>query len=157
VFHDVRVLSQPTTGVYGTCLRYNPSMGTDAAIVQRILDAFARRDAEALARFIGEGFVFEPLSTDAAERAPYQGPDGVRAYLADLDATWRQFDLRLGTVAEVGGHVLVTGRIYARARSSSLVADDPVAFVWKVVDDRATWGKASLSETTARAAIGAAA
>jgi ketosteroid isomerase-like protein len=132
-------------------------MGTDAAVVERILEAFARRDPEAVAALVAPDFVFEPLSTEAAQRDPYLGPDGIRAYLVDLDATWRQFDLRIGTVVELDGHVLVTGRIYARARASSLVADDPVAFAWKVIEDRAAWGRAFLNEAAARAAIGAAA
>jgi len=128
-------------------------MGTDAAVVKRLLDAFARRDPDTLAAVVGDDFVFEPLSTEAAERDPYLGGEGMRNYLRDLAETWRQFDLSVGTVEEVDGHVVVTGRIYARARASSLVADDPVAFAWKVVDGRARWGKAFLSEAAARRAI----
>lgn len=131
-------------------------MGTDAAVVERILKAFTRRDADALAGLLAPDFVFEPVSTEAAARDPYLGPDGMRAYLVDLESTWRQFDVRVATVLEVGGHVLVTGRIYARARASSLVADDPAAFAWKVVDGKATWAKVFLSEAAARAAIGTA-
>jgi ketosteroid isomerase-like protein len=132
-------------------------MGADTAIVQRILDAFARRDGDALAALVGPDVVFEPVSTEVAERRPYRGPEGMRAYLADLDAAWRQFEVRFATIVEMDDHVLVTGRIYARARRSNLVADDPVAFVWKVVDHRAVWGRVFFSESAARRAIGAAA
>jgi len=136
-------------------LRYNPVMGKDAALVERLLDAFARGDADALAGMIADDFLFEPLSTEAADRGAYRGGEGMRTYLRDLADTWRQFDVSIGSVQEVDGRVLVTGRIYARARDSSLVADDPVAFAWKVVDDRASWGKVFLSEAAAREAINA--
>jgi ketosteroid isomerase-like protein len=136
-------------------LRYNPVMGKDAALVERLLDAFARRDADALAEMVADDFLFEPLSSEAAERGPYHGGEGLRAYLHDLGGTWRQFDVSIGSVQEVNGHVLVTGRIYARARKSSLVADDPVAFAWRVVNGRASWGKVYLSEAAARGAINA--
>ena len=137
-------------------MRYNPDMEKDAALVERLLDAFGRRDADALAGMVADDFLFEPLSTEAAERHAYRGSEGMRSYLDDVDETWRQFDVRVGAVEEVDGHVLVTGRIYARARQSSLVADDPVAFAWKVVDGRARWGKVFLSEGAARQAIDAA-
>jgi ketosteroid isomerase-like protein len=128
-------------------------MGTDAALVERLLDAFARRDADALGGMVAEDCLFEPLSTEAAERGAYHGSAGMRSYLDDLAETWRQFDLSVGSIEEVNGHVLVTGRIYARARASSLVADDPVAFAWRVVNGRARWGKVFLSEAAARRAI----
>jgi ketosteroid isomerase-like protein len=152
--HDGKFLGQTYhRGRAIPSLRYNPLMGTDAALVERFLDAFARRDGDALAAMVADDFVFEPLSTEAAERDPYRGSDGMRSYLRDVAATWRQFDLSVGAVEEVDGHVLVTGRIYARARESSLVADDPVAFAWKVVNGRARWGKVFLSESAARRAI----
>ena len=134
-------------------MRYNPVMGKDAALVERLLDAFARRDADALAGMVAEDCRFEPLSTEAADRGVYRGVEGMRSYVHDLAETWRQFDLSIGSVQEVNGHVLVTGRIYARARTSSLVADDPVTFAWKVVNGRASWGKVFLSEAAARQAI----
>jgi ketosteroid isomerase-like protein len=136
-------------------LRYNPVMGKDAALVERLLDAFARKDADAVAGMIADDFLFEPLSTEAADRGAYRGGEGMRTYLRDLADTWRQFDVSIDSVQEVDGRVLVTGRIYARARDSSLVADDPVAFAWKVVDGRASWGKVFLSEAAAREAINA--
>ena len=128
-------------------------MGTDDALVERLLDAFARRDADVLEGMVAEDCLFVPLSTEAAERGAYHGREGMRSFLDDLAETWRQFDLSVGSIEEVNGHVLVTGRIYARARASSLVADDPVAFAWKVVNGRARWGKVFLSEAAARQAI----
>jgi ketosteroid isomerase-like protein len=128
-------------------------MPDDAATVRELLAAFDRRDAETVAALVDEDATFEPLSTEAAERGAYVGPDGIRAYLRDLDETWRQFDLSIGDVGEVEGHVLATGRIYARARHTSLVADDPVAFAWELHEGRVVWGRVFTGEASARAAI----
>jgi ketosteroid isomerase-like protein len=128
-------------------------VGTEARVVQRFLRAFIRRDGDAVAELVTDDIAFEPLSTEAAARGIYRGREGLRSYLRDLGETWRQFDLTVDTVEEVAGHVLVTGRVYARARASSLVADDPIAFVWRVREGRVVWGKAFTSEVAAREAI----
>jgi ketosteroid isomerase-like protein len=128
-------------------------MGTDTEVVRDFIEAFARRDADALAGMVSEDFAFEPVSTEAAPRGVYRGPGGVRDYLRDIVETWRQFDVNVGAIEEIDGHVLVTGRLYARARNSSLVADDPAAFAWEVRDRKVVWGKVFLSESAARQAI----
>src|SRR3954454_22962809 len=106
-------------------------MDDDAAAVRELLAAFERRDADVLAAAMADEGVFEPLSTEAAPRGAYHGPEGMRACLRELDETGRQFDLSVANVQRAAGHVLATGGIYARARESSLVSDDPVAFVFE--------------------------
>jgi ketosteroid isomerase-like protein len=128
-------------------------MDDDAAAVRELLAAFERRDADVLAAAMADEGVFEPLSTEAAPRGAYHGPEGMRAYLRDLDETWRQFDLSVGNVQQVAGHVLATGRIYARARESSLVADDPVALALELHGEKVVWGRVFSGEASARAAI----
>jgi ketosteroid isomerase-like protein len=128
-------------------------VGKDAAVVSELLRALIRRDGDAVAAMVADDFTFEPLSTEAAARGVYRGGEGMRTYLRDVRDTWRQFDVTVGAVEEVAGHVLVTGRVYARARATSLVADDPVAFAWRVVDGRVAWGSVFTSEAAAREAV----
>jgi ketosteroid isomerase-like protein len=128
-------------------------MGKDAAVVSELLRALSRRDGDAVAAMVTDDFAFEPLSTEAAARGVYRGGEGMRTYLRDVGETWRQFDLTVAAVEEVAGYVLASGRVYARARTSSLVADDPVAFAWRVVDGRVGWGRVFTGEAAARAAI----
>jgi ketosteroid isomerase-like protein len=128
-------------------------MGQDADVVRALLSAVARGDADAVVELLAEDFSFEPLSTEAAERGVYVGGEGMRRYLRDLDETWRQFDLTIAAVHKVSGHVVATGRIYARARETSLVADDPVAFAFRLDRGRVAWGKAFTSEAAAREAL----
>jgi ketosteroid isomerase-like protein len=128
-------------------------MGTEADVVRRLLAAFARRDADAVTALVARDGMFLPLSTEAAARGVYVGPAGVHAYLRDLADTWQQFDLTVERVEPVGEHVLATGRVYARARRTGLVADDPVAFAFAVRGGRMTWGQVFTNEAAARAAI----
>ena|SRR5215218_122233 len=128
-------------------------MGKDAAVVSELLRALMRRDGDAVAGMVSDDFAFEPVSTEAADRGIYRGGEGMRTYLRELGETWRQFDLTVAAVEEVAGHVLVSGRVYARARATSLVADDPVAFAWRVVDGRVAWGRVFTSEGAAREAV----
>jgi ketosteroid isomerase-like protein len=128
-------------------------MGKDAAVVSELLRALIRRDGDAVAGMVTDDFTFEPVSTEAAARGVYRGSAGVRTYLRDVGDTWRQFDLTVAAVEEVAGHVVVTGRVYARARATSLVADDPVAFAWRVLDGRVAWGRVFTSEGAAREAV----
>jgi ketosteroid isomerase-like protein len=130
-------------------------MRTDADVVRDLLAAFARRDADAVAGLVARDGMFVPLSTEAATRGVYVGPAGVHAYLRDLSGTWQQFDLTVDAVEQVGGHVLATGRIYARARHTNLVADNPAAFAFAVRAGRMTWGQVFTTEAAARAAIDA--
>jgi hypothetical protein len=83
---------------------------------------------------------FEPASTKVARRAVYHGRDGMRAYLADVDTTWQQFELSIAEVREQPPLVIVLGRVYARA--AGFIADNPIGFVWEVgADGLVRWGR----------------
>jgi ketosteroid isomerase-like protein len=72
-------------------------MEKDAALVERLLDAFGRRDADALAGMVADDFLFEPCPRKRPSvRLPWQR--GMRSYLDDVAETWRQFDVRVGAV-----------------------------------------------------------
>jgi hypothetical protein len=83
--------------------------------------------------------VFEPVSTEVAERAPYEGHAGMRRYVLDLSTDWDEFDVTVSEVREGPQRLLVLGRIYARAGGA--IADGPCAFVFELEDDLVRWGK----------------
>jgi ketosteroid isomerase-like protein len=74
-----------------------------------------------------------------AERHPYEGHDGLRAYLADLDRDWDEFDISLTEVRTGERHLVALGRVYARAGGA--IADGPVAFVFELRDGRVCWAR----------------
>jgi ketosteroid isomerase-like protein len=88
---------------------------------------------------LAEDVVFEPASTEVSIRSPYHGHEGMRAYLAEVERDWEQFDIGIVEVREAPPYVVALGRIYAR--SGGFVADNPIAFVWQVDDGLVTWGR----------------
>ena len=98
-----------------------------------------RRDADAAVALASPDIVFEPASTPIFERRPYHGHDGLRAYFADLERDWDEFDITVSAVHEAPSHVVALARVYARAGGA--IADGPVAFVFEVRDGRIAWAK----------------
>ena len=99
----------------------------------------AARDAEALVALSHPEIFVEPASTEIAERAPYHGHDGLRAYVADLQEDWDEFDISISEVREGPRHIVALGRVYAR--SGGAIADGPAAFVVEVRDGLVVWWK----------------
>jgi anti-sigma regulatory factor (Ser/Thr protein kinase)/ketosteroid isomerase-like protein len=121
-------------------------------VVQDLFDAFAARDVARTVELVDRGVMIEPLSTPVERRSPYLGVGGLRRYLRDLDETWDEFDVTIGGIRADGNYVVAVGRIYAR--QGRLVADDPVAFVFKLRDAKVVWAKVYRSEAEALAAAG---
>jgi uncharacterized protein len=121
-------------------------------LVNRLFEAFARGDAEAIAALFDDEARFEPLSTSAAERHPYVGQEGVRRYLEDLGATWDRFQVTISEVREDGDHVVALGRIYAAG--NGFVGDDPAGFVWRFKEGKIAFGKVFTSHDAALDAAG---
>jgi anti-sigma regulatory factor (Ser/Thr protein kinase)/ketosteroid isomerase-like protein len=121
-------------------------------VVYDLFDAFAARDVARTTELVDRGVMIEPLSTPVERRSPYLGVGGLRRYLRDLDQTWDEFDVTVGDVRADGNYVVAVGRIYAR--QGGLVADDPVAFVFKLRHVKVVWAKVYRSEAEALAAAG---
>jgi anti-sigma regulatory factor (Ser/Thr protein kinase)/ketosteroid isomerase-like protein len=121
-------------------------------VVREVFDAFAARDVARTMELVDRGVMIEPLSTPVERRSPYLGVGGLRRYLRDLDETWDEFDVTIGNTRAKADYVVAVARIHAR--QGSLVADDPVAFVFKLRDSRVVWAKTYRSEAEASAAAG---
>ena len=102
----------------------------NTAVVEALFDAFARRDADAMAELMAEDAVFEPISTEQAEREPYHGRDGIRRYLGDLARTWAEFRVTIHEYHGAGDRVFAAGRAYARSANPAFISDSEIAFVW---------------------------
>ncbi len=110
------------------------------ALVERVFEAFAKRDADALLAVMApEIEFFGPTATALNEGKCYRGHDGIRRYFQDADALWSRLDITPSTYREVGNHVVVLGRVRAQARDG-LELDTPAAWVWRVEGDQIVWG-----------------
>jgi ketosteroid isomerase-like protein len=109
-------------------------------LVERLFDAFAARDEDALLAIMDpEIEFFGPTATVLNEGKCYRGHDGMRRYLQDVETLWAELKTMPSRFREVGNHVVVMGRVKARARDG-LEIDGPAAWVWRVEDNMIAWG-----------------
>lgn len=111
-------------------------------LVDRLYEAFNRRDPEEIVALCDEGMEFFPVGTaeEIGRTAPYVGPQGLHEYLLDVDRAWDELQIGQKVVERRGGSLLVRGRVYARSRHLG-IRDLPVAWIWDLTDDRFVRGE----------------
>ena len=119
-----------------------PASEAEQELVERLYDAFNRRDPEAITELCDEQMGFFPIGTaeEIGRDAPYTGPEGLHEYLSDVERAWDELLITPKTVERHGGSLLVRGRAYARARALG-IRDMPVAWIWDLGDGKFTRGK----------------
>jgi serine phosphatase RsbU (regulator of sigma subunit)/ketosteroid isomerase-like protein len=136
-------------------LGIEPASERERELVERLFEAFNRRDPEEIVALCDEGMGFFPVGTAAelGRTAPYIGPDGLREYLSDVDRAWDELLISPKVVEKRGGSLLVRGRAYARSRHLG-IRDVPVAWIWDLAGDRFVRGEVfrDLDEASARLA-----
>jgi serine phosphatase RsbU (regulator of sigma subunit) len=124
-------------------------------LVERLFEAFNRRDPEEIVALCDEGMGFFPVGTaeEVGRTAPYVGPQGLHEYLRDVDRAWDELLISPKVVEKRGSSLLVRGRAYARSRHLG-IRDLPVAWIWDLSGDRFIRGEVfrDLEEAAARLA-----
>jgi serine phosphatase RsbU (regulator of sigma subunit) len=124
-------------------------------LVERLFEAFNRRDPEEIVALCDEGMGFFPVGTaeEVGRTAPYVGPEGLHEYLLDVDRAWDELLISPKVVEKRGSSLLVRGRAYARSRHLG-IRDIPVAWIWDLGGDKFIRGEVfrDLDEATARLA-----
>lgn len=117
-------------------------MADRMALVERLYGAFNCRDGEEIVAVCDAGMEFFPVVTAEAigRDAPYVGPDGLRAYLADVEEVWEELQITPSELQQRGDALLVRGRVYARSRDIG-IRDLPVAWIWEVSEERFVRGE----------------
>jgi ketosteroid isomerase-like protein len=111
------------------------------ALVERLFDAFNRRDFRAIAAICDEGVEFSSSADGVFGRsAPYFGPTGLRDYVADAGRTWEELLMTPCEIERRGDLLLVHGRVYVRSRELG-IRDMPVAWIWELRDGRFVRGE----------------
>jgi serine phosphatase RsbU (regulator of sigma subunit)/ketosteroid isomerase-like protein len=111
-------------------------------LVERLYDAFNRRDAEEITELCDERLGFFPIGTaeEIGRDAPYIGPVGLHEYLSDVERAWDELMITPKVVERHGDSLLVRGRAYARSRALG-IRDMPVAWIWDLADGKFTRGE----------------
>jgi ketosteroid isomerase-like protein len=122
-------------------------------VVKAVFAAFAERDVERVLELIHPEFEFTTLTSDYAGRTePYRGHEGIRQYFRDVSQVWDDLRLTPRDFREVGGDILVTGRV--NARSAARIVDGSTGWVWRVRDGRVVYGRVYPSAADAERAAG---
>ena len=130
-------------------------MAANAEVVERLYEAFERRDTQALAALVDpQEFVFwAPGTAEVAGRdGPYRGRDGLGEYLADVARLWQDLRAEAQELRETGDLVVVTGRLYAWRVGR--VIDAPAGWVWRLRDGLVVEGRVFESQREALVATG---
>lgn len=110
-------------------------------LIQRLFDAFNRRDADGIAAVCDEEMEFFAVTAEAAGRVgPYAGHEGLRNYLADVSQVWEELLITPREIEHRGDRMLVRGRVYLRSREIG-IRDMPTAWIWEVAGGRLVRGE----------------
>lgn len=116
---------------------------TDAEVVGVLFAAFARRDADAAARWIAPDADFWPQGTGEriARDGPYRGPEGIREYFADVERVWDELEIETGKLRVVTGAVVAFGT--ARGVTGGRRVEAPVIWMFRLRDGLVVHGRAT--------------
>lgn len=114
-----------------------PAPEREQELVERLYNAFNRRDAEEITAVCDPRMGFFPIGTaeQIGRDAPYVGPEGLSEYLRDVEKAWDELQIVPKVVERHGHSLLVRGRVYARSRPLG-IRDVPVAWIWDLADGK---------------------
>jgi ketosteroid isomerase-like protein len=103
-------------------------------VVEHLFRAFSERDLLSTLALMHQEIVFEPM-TAAVTRAgePYRGHEGMRRYVADVEAHWEELSIQPVQVRAAGRAVVVLGMTSGRGAAGSF-EDVPTTWVLKFRD-----------------------
>jgi serine phosphatase RsbU (regulator of sigma subunit)/ketosteroid isomerase-like protein len=129
---DAAILAIAPTPVAG-----DSAGAADRALVERLFEAFNRRDAAEIEAVCDPALDFFPVGTAEAvgRTAPYIGPAGVHDYLNDVDRAWEELLITPTSIEQHSGSLLVHGRVYVRSRELG-IRDVPTAWIWDLANGR---------------------
>lgn len=102
----------------------------------RGVEAFNGDDPAALDPLITEDFEFVSYLATMIEDTVYRGADGLRKYLEDQQAAWKDLHLRIDEVRDLGDRVLAFGEIQGEGRASGLEVKVPLTWIVDFRDGR---------------------
>jgi ketosteroid isomerase-like protein len=123
-------------------------------IVRAWVQAFNRRDMDALARLASPSFEMVPYLSTLIETTTYRGHEGLRKYFEDADSAWEVVEAHLEAVRDYGEHFLATGELHGKGRASGIEVVLPLAWVGAVVGGKLAWIHTHETEAAALEAVG---
>jgi ketosteroid isomerase-like protein len=109
----------------------------NVATVLRFVDAFNRRDFDALVADTGPDVVLHEWP-DAPDAQSYRGPDGLRQALESWFESWEWMQVEVEDIEEVGDRVMTSLHQRAQGKGSEVEVEIHAANVWTFKDGSVT-------------------
>ena len=123
-------------------------------IAKRFVDAFNRRDLNALMDTATPDIAFSPALARTIDDNRFLGREGMRAYFADVDSAWEEFRMIVDEYRDLGDRVLTLGRLEGRGRGSGAAVDTPQGGVADMRDGKVSCVRSYLDHGEALRAAG---
>jgi ketosteroid isomerase-like protein len=104
-------------------------------VARRSFAAFNAGDVESLVETGHPDCEWLPFRAQL-EGETYRGRDGVRRFFYDMQEAWREFQIEVMELREVGGRVLLVGHIEGLGRGSGVAVSVDAGFVMDFRDGR---------------------
>jgi ketosteroid isomerase-like protein len=108
----------------------------NVALARRMVDAFNRRDIDAIGELSTPDFEWYPAMPGAVEGGAYRGRAGMESYLAELRGTWQELSLAVEEFRDLGDRVVILGRVRGRGRGSGAAVEATLGGVLDFRDGR---------------------
>jgi len=129
-----------------------PREAEQIALVCRAIEAYNRLDADALLAIAHPDIEWRTAIGGGVEGQAYHGHDGVRRYLRDMADAFEAIEIDDAEYRNVGGRIVMLGKIEATMRGTGLHFAQPFAIVAETADGLIRRGAAHLDHAAALAA-----
>ena len=100
-------------------------------VVERLLEAFNRRDVDGFVDAATPDFVWSP-SVVAVDGEIFRGREGIETYFGRMSDAWAEFKTLADDVRDLGQRVLWVGRLRGRGRSSGATVEVPLSILYEL-------------------------
>src|SRR5882724_6384275 len=115
-----------------------PNVTDDVALVRLAYELFNARDADGMAELLAADGELYPYAIDERRHDGYEGQDGLRAYIADVDRLFETFSVEIEDYRDAGaGVVIAAGHIRGTTRDG-IPVDTAASWLWTCQDGKVT-------------------
>ena len=127
----------------------------DVEVVRGLFDAYRRQAIDAAVEIAHPDIEVRPSIVGGPESDVYRGRDGLRRFLADVEAAWADFRIEVDELRDLGGAtVLILGRSFARGEGSGIPVEAATGWVAVVRDGKVHRFASFTSREAALEAVG---
>ena len=123
-------------------------------IAVKSIDAFNRRDVEALVELSTPDVERFPPMFGALDGGSFRGREGIEMSLEDVRKAWDEFCILSEEFRDLGDRVLMLGRVTGRGRESGVEVNSPLGAIYDFRGDKISRFRGYLDQGEALRAAG---